>query len=69
MRHPILDTPYSHTDALWSFLFIALPCSYFELEQAEYAKRGVNLSVEGWLVKLMVGGGKLGWVGWAGGGG
>jgi len=29
--------------------------SYFELEQAEYAKRGVNLSVEGWLVKLMTG--------------
>jgi hypothetical protein len=29
-------------------------CSYFEMEQAEYVKRGVNLSVEGWLVKLMV---------------
>jgi hypothetical protein len=28
--------------------------SYFEMEQAEYAMRGVNLSVEGWLVKLMV---------------
>jgi hypothetical protein len=27
---------------------------YFELEQAEYAARGVNLSVEAWLVKLMV---------------
>jgi hypothetical protein len=28
--------------------------SYFELEQAEYAAKGVNLSVEAWLVKLMV---------------
>lgn len=29
--------------------------SYFEMEQAEYAKKGINLSVEAWLVKLMVG--------------
>lgn len=29
-------------------------CSYFEMEQEEYAKRGVTLSVEAWLVKLMV---------------
>jgi hypothetical protein len=29
--------------------------SYFELEQAEYAKKGIHLSVEAWLVKLMVG--------------
>lgn len=35
----------------------ALPpaCSYFELEQQEYARKGINLSVEAWLVKLMVG--------------
>jgi hypothetical protein len=32
------------------------PFSYFEMEQAEYAKRGVMLSVEAWLVKLMVSG-------------
>jgi hypothetical protein len=25
------------------------------MEQAEYAKKGINLSVEAWLVKLMVG--------------
>jgi len=30
------------------------PSSYFELEQAEYAAKGINLSVEAWLVKLMV---------------
>lgn len=29
--------------------------SYFELEQAEYAAKGIQLSVEAWLVKLMVG--------------
>jgi len=29
--------------------------SYFELEQAEYLKKGIHLSVEAWLVKLMVG--------------
>jgi len=29
--------------------------SYFELEQAEYAKKGVQLSPEAWLVKMMVG--------------
>lgn len=29
--------------------------SYFELEQAEYASKGITLSVEAWLVKLMVG--------------
>lgn len=29
--------------------------SYYELEQVEWAKKGVNLSVEAWLVKLMVG--------------
>jgi hypothetical protein len=28
--------------------------SYFELEQAEYAAKGITLSVEAWLVKLMV---------------
>jgi hypothetical protein len=28
--------------------------SYFELEQAEYAAKGISLSVEAWLVKLMV---------------
>jgi hypothetical protein len=34
--------------------------SYFELEQAEYAAKGINLSVEAWLVKLMVRVGALG---------
>ncbi|WIA39813.1 hypothetical protein OEZ86_005866 [Tetradesmus obliquus] len=29
--------------------------SYFEMEQAEYQKRGINLSPELWLVKMMVG--------------
>ena len=29
--------------------------SYFEQEAEEYARKGVNLSVEAWLLKLMVG--------------
>jgi len=29
--------------------------SYFELEAEEYMRRGVNLTPELWLVKLMVG--------------
>ncbi|GBF92690.1 hypothetical protein Rsub_05059 [Raphidocelis subcapitata] len=29
--------------------------SYFELEAEEFARKGVNLSVEAWLLKLMVG--------------
>jgi hypothetical protein len=29
--------------------------SYYELESAEYAAKGITLSVEAWLVKLMVG--------------
>jgi hypothetical protein len=28
--------------------------SYYELEQSEHAAKGVQLSVEGWFIKLMV---------------
>jgi hypothetical protein len=29
--------------------------SYYEMEQAEFARKGVQLSPEAWLVKMMVG--------------
>jgi hypothetical protein len=34
---------------------VGVLCSYYELESAEYAAKGLHLSVEAWLVKLMVG--------------
>ena len=30
-------------------------CSYYELEADEYARKGISLSPDVWLVKLMVG--------------
>jgi hypothetical protein len=45
--------------------------SYYELEQTEYAKKGVQLSPELWLVKMMVrgraGAGSMGLLLWGSG--
>lgn len=49
------DTAAEHMSTVWLPVPAPLPAySYFEMEQEEYAKRGVTLSVEAWLVKLMV---------------